>query len=341
MEQEMSMRTGRRLTIVRTHDGAGRAIAAAYNQAGDKYLAYADGDPDRLYAFDGQYAHGDRCIWELLDTKLQALRATGATSIRILDLGCGPGTWLRRIVTRARALGFDSISARGFDIAGAQIHRARELSASLSVLPGVNLSFGIGDIFEPLAETNASVDLCLCLCVVLNHIPTPDLSAVLAEIARVTAGCFVTTVRAVGSTPTVYVDAIEQARRFRQDNRTNRLDVEFQDGHRVSLNSHLFSAAELRLLVAPHVDIDDIRGLDLFHGRFAADPRWNPRDGETHGQFSGELDQLEKAYCRDAEFIDHATHLLLVGRRRKAVRVREQPKIFAIESTPNRHRRAV
>jgi SAM-dependent methyltransferase len=341
MELQMSMSVKRRLTIVRAHDGAGCAIATAYNQAGDKYLAYADGDPDRLYAFDGQYSHGDRCIWELLDTKLRALRAAGATSIRILDLGCGPGTWLRRVVTRARVLGFDSISARGFDIADAQVRRARELATDLSNLPGVRLSFEIGDIFEPLAESDTSVDLCVCLCAVLNHIPTPDLSAVLAEVARVTAGCFVTTVRAVGSTPTVYVDAIEQARRFRQDNLTNRLDVEFQDGHRVSLNSHLFSAAELRSLVAPHLDIDDIRGIDLFHGRFAADPRWNPRDTGTHSQFCGELDQLEKAYCRDAEFIDHATHLLLVGRRRKAVRVREQPKIFAIGSTPNRHRRAV
>jgi SAM-dependent methyltransferase len=337
----MSTSIGRRLTTVRTHDGAGRAIATAYNQAGDKYLAYADGDPGQLYAFDGQYAHGDRCIWELLDTELQALRATGATSIRVLDLGCGPGTWLRRIVTRARALGFDSISARGFDIADTQVRRARELAADLSNLPGVHLSFEIGDIFEPLAEADASVDLCLCLCGVLNHIPTSSLSAVLAEIARVTAGCFVTTVRAAGSTPTVYVDAIEQARRFRQDNRTNRLDVEFQDGHRVSLNSHLFSAAELRSLVAPHLDIDDIRGLDLFHGRFAADPRWNPRDAETHSQFSGELDQLERTYCRDTEFIDHATHLLLVGRRRKALRVREQPKIFAIAPTPYRRGRAV
>jgi SAM-dependent methyltransferase len=330
----MSTNVGHRLTILRTHNGPDRAVVTAYNQAGDKYLAYADGDPGQLYAFDGQYAYGDRCVWELLDAKLRALRATGAASIRVLDLGCGPGTWLRRVVTQARALGFDSIAARGIDIADAQVRRARELAADLSGLPGVRLSFEVGDIFEPLAEADASADLCLCLCAVLNHIPAQDLPAVIAEIARVTSGYFITTVRAVGSTPTIYVEGIEQARRFRQNNRTDRLDVEFQNGRRTSFNSHLFGAADLRSLVASHLDVDDICGLDLFHGRFAADPRWNPRDTEINRQFSSELDQLEKAYCRDPEFIDHATHLLLVGRRRKTIPVCEQPKIFAIEPTP-------
>jgi SAM-dependent methyltransferase len=289
-----------------------RAIAAAYNRSGDNYLAYADGDPDQLFAFAGQYAYGDSHIWELLSAKLAALRAAGKRSLRILDLGCGPGTWLRRVATQARAIGFETITARGFDIADAQVRRARELSAGLAALPGIALTFEVGDIFAPLAEADGSIDLALCLCGVLNHIPAAALDSVFAEIARVTSGYFVTSVRAVGSTPTVYVDAIEHARQFRQDNSANRLEVELDDGSRISLPSHLFGAAELCALVAPHLEIEDVSGLDLFHGRFADDPRWNPRGGADLG-FARALDVLEKDHCRDAAFIDHATHLLLVA----------------------------
>jgi SAM-dependent methyltransferase len=317
MENQLSAHGVRRDWAIGSQRSSERVIASAYNQAGDDYIAYADGDTRKLFDFDGHYAYGDRCIWNILDAKLVALRASDTDKIRIFDLGCGPGTWLRRAVTRAHALGFTSIVARGFDIADEQVRRARELSADLSALAGVDLAFEVGDIDTPLPEADASVDLCLCLCGVLNHLLATALSRIFAEVARVTKGDFITTARAVGSTPSVYVDTIEQARRFRQDNLVNRLDVEFQDGRRISLPSHLFGAAELRGAASPYLEIQDLRGLDLFHGRFAGDPRWNPT-GVANAQFEGELEQLEKSYCRDTEFIDHATHLLLVGRPRIA-----------------------
>src|SRR4030088_3241638 len=104
--------------------GATDDVANIYNQAGDHYGSYADGDPSQPFAFDGLHAYADRCVWAALETKLADLRASGASSVRFLDAGCGPGTWLRRLVIRARALGFSRISARGFDIAQVQIQRA-------------------------------------------------------------------------------------------------------------------------------------------------------------------------------------------------------------------------
>ena len=324
MENKVSTTNRQPVTAIRSYVGSGRSIATAYNQSGDNYIAYADGDPQKLYSFDGQYAYGDRCIWETLFGKLCEIRASGTRSIRILDLGCGPGTWLRRAVTRARALGFEQIVARGFDIADDQVRRAKELSEDLTGLPGIELTFEVGDIFEPLPEQDASIDLCLCLCGVLNHLPAAKLPAVFSEIARVTDGYFVTTARTIGSTPSVYVDSIDHARKFRQDNHANRLDVEFQNGRHISLPSHLFNAVELRSLITPHLDIEDLCGLDLFHGRFAGDPRWNPPDVSFGRQFASELVQLEKEHCREAEFIDHATHLLLVATSRKRVGKRIQ-----------------
>ena len=67
------------------HDRAAANVAAAYNQAGGDYVAYADGDPTHLFAFNGLHAYADRRIWTLLEAKLTHLRATGATSINILD----------------------------------------------------------------------------------------------------------------------------------------------------------------------------------------------------------------------------------------------------------------
>jgi SAM-dependent methyltransferase len=288
-------------------------IAAAYNQAGDGYLAYADGDPGKLFAFDGRHGYGDRQIWKLLDTKLHALFISGAQTVRILDLGCGPGTWLRRAVTRASELGFRHIIARGFDIAEDQVRRARELSGPLSRRRGVELGFEVGDICERYPEADASVDLCLCLYGVLNHLPANDLPPVLSEIRRVTRGDFITTVRAIGSMPTVYVGAIEEARKFHQDNNANRFEVEFQDGRHISVCSHLFGGTELRALVSPHLAVKDLIGLDLFHGRFAEDARWNPQNCPSTAQFDTDLDRLENFYCRNPGFIDHATHLLLVA----------------------------
>lgn len=292
-------------------------VTTAYNHAGAEYLSYADGDPSRIYAFDSLYAYGDRHIWALLDAKLVALRSAGADSLGILDAGCGPGTWLRRIIVRAQALGFARICARGFDLADEQIRRARQLGRGIATRPGVKLTFEVADITRPLPEADTSVDLTLCLYGVLNHLPVASLPDVISEIARVTSGSVVMTVRAIGSTPTIYVDDVDRARDFHQDHVTGRFDIELRDGTRLAFHSHLFRAAELRQLVAPHLDVDELRGLDLFHTRFALDPRWNPAWLIDNQGFRGELARLENTYSANPEFIDRAAHLLLVARGRR------------------------
>ncbi|HEY0266150.1 MAG TPA: class I SAM-dependent methyltransferase, partial [Rhizomicrobium sp.] len=236
--------------------------------------------------------------------------------LRVVDLGCGPGTWLRRVVVRARQIGFCEIVAQGTDIADLQLQRARLLSRGLAELDGVRLSFAHGDLRGPIAMREA--DLCLCLYGVLNHISVAELPEVLARIAAVNQGWFVATVRTAGSTPSVYVDDISAALRFYQDNRLHRLDVEFANGRRTSFPSHLFSRAELARLAAPGFEVDDICGLDLFHGRFAGDPRWNPA-APPLARLSQELERLEERYCRDPGFIDHATHLLMTARSPRLV----------------------
>jgi SAM-dependent methyltransferase len=293
------------------------SVAAVYNRAGDGYVAYADGDPGRLFAFEGLHAYADRRLWSLLEGKLNELRATGATSVNLLDAGCGPGTWLRRLVAHAGFLGFSSITARGFDVAAAQVRTARRMARDLAAAPGVSLTFEVADLTGRLPEADASVDLCLCLYSVLSHLPVASLPKIAAEMARVTRGNFVTTVRAVGSTPTIFVDSIEKASRFKLNHNLDRCEVELTGGHRFSLGFHLFAADELQKLFVPHFDCEDLCGLDIFHSRFVPDRRWNPPTCVVDQLVSDQLAELEEVYARQPGFMERATHLLFVGRRRR------------------------
>ena len=292
-------------------------VGADYDRAGERYRAYADGDLDNLYNFDSKYGFGDREVWGMIGYAMHQLRLKGVRELSIVDLGCGPGTWLRRIIDRARLMGFTNITARGIDLADAQVRRARILSRSLASHFDVNLSFEVGDIRSRMPELDGSVDICLCLYGVLNHLPAEDLPALFQEIARVTKGQFFSTVRAIGSTPTVYVDDVKAARVYNQDNIRGRLDVEFHDGSHTSFASHLFSAAELQALATPALVVDDLSGLDLFHGRFANDPRWNPAEAAPDVDFLQALRALEGRFSHDPVFIDHATHLLMVAHARR------------------------
>ena len=293
-------------------------VGLDYDRAGERYRAYADGDVEKLYEFDGQYAYGDQEIWRILGNTLNKLRARGRRELSVLDLGCGPGTWLRRTVDWAGKMGFTRITARGVDVAAAQVRRARLLSQGLACHAGVSLRFEAGDIRRQMPEPDCSVDICLCLYGVLNHLPADDLPTVFAEVARVTRGKFVATVRAIGSSPTIYVDGVKAAKAYRQDNLHGRLQVEFQNGVQTSFPSHLFSAAEIRALATPALEIEELSGLDLFHGRFAADPDWNPVEATPDANFIHALRTLERRFHRNPAFVDHATHLLLIARPKRS-----------------------
>jgi SAM-dependent methyltransferase len=295
-------------------------VADIYNQAGDDYVSYADGDPSQPFAFEGIHAYADRCVWAILEKKLSDLRASGATSVRFLDAGCGPGTWLCRLVIRARALGFSSIAARGFDIAQAQIQRARLAARDLSSLPGVNLTFDVADLTDRLSEADASVDMTLCLYSALSHLPVASLADISTEIGRVTSGYFITTVRPIGSTPTAFVESVENVRRLKQDHAKDRCEIDLNDGRRMVFGFHLFTAVELQNHFAGCFETEDLRGLDLFHSRFTPDARWNPVRLPDHSRLCDELVRLEETYATSPEFMDRAAHLLLVARRRRAAR---------------------
>jgi SAM-dependent methyltransferase len=133
-------------------------VGQDYDRVGERYGAYADGKADNLYEFDGQYAYGDQEIRRILGTTMNKLRAKGCRELSVLDLGCGPGTWIRRIAGSAAKMGFTRITARGVDLAGPQVRRAHALSQELASHAGVTLRFEVGDIRKAIPEPDGAVD---------------------------------------------------------------------------------------------------------------------------------------------------------------------------------------
>lgn len=283
--------------------------STAYDAVGDSYRDYADGSLRHLFDFSSQYSFADREIWDRIDAVLKDMRAAGRRDLHVLDAGCGPGTWLLRIVARAQALGFNRIEARGFDVSPEMVRLANAQPAH--GLEDIDLRFEVGDLTQAMPETSSTVDLTLCLYGVLNHLDRKDLDHVAAELTRVTRGQLFVTVRTVGSLPTIYVDSIEKARSFAQDHGTDRMEIDLVDGRHIGFTSHLFCAAELRALFRAHAAIAGLAGLDLFHSRFAANPRWNPAELPYEDVFERELCQLEKRCACDPAFMDRAAHILL------------------------------
>jgi hypothetical protein len=125
-------------------------------------------------------------------------------------------------------------------------------------------------------------------------------------------------VRPVGSTPTAFIDSVENVRRLKQDHIRDRCEIDLSDGRRLAFGFHLFTAVELRNYFSGCFDIEDLRGLDLFHCRFAPDSRWNPKRSLGDSSLADELERLEKACAARPEFMDCAAHLLLIARSRRA-----------------------
>jgi SAM-dependent methyltransferase len=287
-------------------DEAGRA----YDAVADDYLRYADGNLDRLFDFDSRYAFADREVWRRIDSALVDLRTQGREHIRILDLGCGPGTWLLRTALHARALGFATIEARGIDISSELIALAQR-SASRIHIAGIALDFAVQDLEAALASEPAEgCDLVLCLYGVLNHVSPSRHAAIVDRLAQVVAGHLVLTVRAAGSPPSVFVTGLEDALAYHQDHARDRLFVDLKDGRHLEFHSHLFTADEARTLFGHRFELRELVGLDLFHSRFKRDPNWH-RDEPADERFESRLSGLERLCANDPEMIDHAAHILL------------------------------
>jgi len=129
------------------------------------------------------------------------------STLRILDAGCGPGTWIRRISAYAtrKNLGVEAI---GFDISEGQLDIARQRAKNfIACRPNSRLSlrYLTHDCADPLPWCDGRFDIVLCNYVVLNHLPKSALPRAVEELCRVATCRVIATVRALAGPPTACI----------------------------------------------------------------------------------------------------------------------------------------
>jgi len=299
-------------------DTALSAIARAYDHAGEDYASYADGEDLEDSALGGgRFAHADGIVWDAIRSAIDDLHATGVPRLRVLDAGCGPGTWLNRIAAYAKRLGFD-IEAVGIDISNGQLEIARARAASChsgDAADRCKMTFQEHDLCDPLPWPDRHFHIVLCNYVVLNHLPRTALPRTVEDLCRVASQRVIASMRALASPPTGCITSTEQVREYRQDCCRGELKLLLKDGTEHRLTFNLYTADRLKAMFARHSAIADIRALDLFISRFAADTNWtskivNALPGRT--EVLRRLKELEELLCRLPGWLDHGTHILIV-----------------------------
>lgn len=144
----------------------------------------ADCDPDDLRRTLERFALVNRLVsgWgSVYHTHLLPYLRTRGDScpIRVLDIGCGGGDVLRRIVTRGRADGFD-VTGVGID------PDERSLAVALAAPAMPRVEYRATDSAR-LVEAGERFDVVISNHL-LHHLATPDLHAVLSDTDRLSEG---------------------------------------------------------------------------------------------------------------------------------------------------------
>jgi ubiquinone/menaquinone biosynthesis C-methylase UbiE len=296
-----------------------RAIASAYNHVGDGYRCYADGEGlDDPCEGPSRFAHADAIVWETIRKTIDQLRGAGVPTLRVLDAGCGPGTWIRRVAVYAHHQGL-AVEAVGLDISSGQLEIARKHAESLSARypdDRSKLEFVMHDLADPLPWPDGHFHMVLCNYVVLNHLPKMALPRVIEDLCRVATYRVISTVRALASPPTGCIIGTEQVREYHQDCGRGELKLALKDGTEHVLTFNFYSAETLKALFQPHAKIVDLRAIDLFLSRFAPDANWtanlvNCLTGRQ--EVIRKLQEIEETLCRQDGWVDHGTHVLIVA----------------------------
>jgi SAM-dependent methyltransferase len=293
--------------------------ATAYNHVGDAYTRYADGESaEGVLAPANRFARSDGIVWEALCTAIDELHKAGVSTIRILDAGCGPGIWTKKIAEYARRNGL-AVAVVGFDISRTQLDLARSQAAELfSRYPNdakSTLEFLEHDLEKPLPWENGYFHIVLCNYAVLNHIAESLLPRAIAEICRVASVRVMATMRAVGSPASACIIGMEHVREYRNDPSCGQLSLVLKDGSQHRLPFNMYSAQAIEGFFAAHSSIVDIRALDVFVSRFAADENWNASllaGMPDRLAVVQRLKEMEDTLCRLPGWVDHGTHILVV-----------------------------
>lgn len=300
----------------RSDQTSARTIADAYDHAGVDYVSYADGDglDDPSIGHD-RFAHADGIVWKAIRDAIDQINQAGGHTLRVLDAGCGPGTWIRRIAAYANSLSL-AFEAVGFDISKGQLDIARRSVAGCGVRGRWKITFIEHDLARPLPWSDGHFHIALSNYVVLNHLPKTALPRAVEELCRVCSHRVIASVRSLASPPTGCIVGTEQVREYHQDCDRGELKILLKDGTEHRLTFNLYSADTMKALFAGHSRVVDVRAIDLFLSRFAPDENWtahaiNGLPGRL--EVMRKLEEIEEPLCRLPGWVDHGTHILVVA----------------------------
>lgn len=291
---------------------------AAYNAFSDDYVSYSDGDVrNHLYDFkERQYSFADAKLWKKIKEVIAwSQKGNGKSPISVLDVGCGPGTWLLRLADTFSA-DSNTLSGVGGDKSPSMIQLANQhLSNYLTNNPGrqLDLSFSEIDLTESLPYADNQFDVSLCLYTVLNHIPISSISTAIQEMWRVTKKVNVSVVRSVLGMPTVYVCGLGKIEEYKQTD--NLLTFRHQNGYTGTLISHLFTYQEIIDAFEKVSRVKECFGLDIFMSRFFRPSAWIRNTKEILPVPQPVLEQLqmwEEKVCHDPSWVDFGNHIVII-----------------------------
>jgi SAM-dependent methyltransferase len=242
----------------------------AYNHCSEDYLVYADGhNPMKdLFAFKGrQFAHSDRVVWDRISSIFERQLDRPGDSIRVLDVGTGPGTWPARIGHQFSNRG-KHIDIVGVDIAHDLIaiaNRQLETFYENHSQDDVSITYQSEiDLGRRLPFADNEFDVVLCLFTVMNHLPVNKLRFAASELLRVSQDVVYGTVRSKFGLETAYVCPMEMLSEWSQVE--DWLFIALKDGEEFAIRSHLFTCDEMEALFEQATSVQ-LEGIDVCYTR--------------------------------------------------------------------------
>jgi SAM-dependent methyltransferase len=297
-----------------------------YNTFSKSYTDYANGSSsiDELLNLDASHMNrafswGDVQTWQAIVDSINLLIADKALdgkpyTIKILDIGCGDGTWSLRAAhycaSKSVAVNIDclDISPEMIENAKRQFDFFRE---HMKYQVNLNVAFELCDLTEGLPESTKleKYDIILCLHTVLNHIPSKDLSFSIGELIRASQGFVYFSVKPPFSRPTFYAAPMSDILHF--DRRNENLYALDRTGTFHTLRSSLISHEQLISILNEHPVTADYIGLDVLISRMTPDPRWVGDDETIMSLPIDDLISLEGRMSLDQRYLNFANHILV------------------------------
>lgn len=265
-----------------------------------EYIRYADGDiTNNLFRFTEMlmpWDYNDKVTWDILCKHIGQNNAK-----KIVDVGCGPGTWAFRIAQK-----FPSVRVTGFDVSEELVEEAKELQRGTFPNLADRVTFYVGDACN-IHAADQSYDMSLCLHSVLNHIP--EYGEAVRELRRVSRSN-ISSMHAIYGPPTFITippeDVLEWGRK------DNWMVIKTRAGEEHSIYFALLTSTDIHDLFSRYFRVRDMLGIDIL-----ATKNLGLLCGMNPGvKLNGHLDDiqsLEDRICRDDRFMDHAKNIMVIS----------------------------